>query len=194
MHFSDFPVEIVHEILTAAVKVRGIQRATRLRYVSRSWAAAVLEAIFASGILDNDPRSMSSHSLYYKPRYLACRVLSRVRALTRPLRIVRKVAEYIVARRNPDSCYEDAIRDCIYELCRIPHIGINHNCSRQEEDWLTGTSAESIDEHDMQFQQALLSAAAWMSELTLIRDTLPLFQNCLYLISHDGWGGKHKFE
>ncbi|KAI1871566.1 uncharacterized protein JN550_004560 [Neoarthrinium moseri] len=194
MPFSALPPEIVHEILTAAVKVRDIQRATRLRHVSRSWAAAVPEAIFASGILDSDPRSMSSHSLYYKPRYLAYRVLSRAQSLSRPLRIVRKVAEYLVAHRNLDTCYEDAIRDCVHDLCRIPHIGINHNCSRQEEDWLTGPSAESIDENDMQFQQALLSAAAWANELALIRRTLPLFQNCLYLISHDGWGGEYSFE
>ena len=73
---SSLPPEIFHEILIAAVMARGIRRATRLRYVSRTWDTAVMDAIFASRILNNGVGSG-----FYWGRYVAFRTMSRLAGL-----------------------------------------------------------------------------------------------------------------
>ncbi|KAI1858066.1 uncharacterized protein JN550_012888 [Neoarthrinium moseri] len=185
MLFSDLPQEIIQEILIAAVNVRGIKRATRLRYVSRSWNAAVMEAIFASRILDQgNPKYL------FWQRNLAYRVMDRPGRLSRPLRIIRKVAEHLVAYRSPSgkSFTDDALRCCVFEICNVP---LEMNWSGRDRDkWFMDSdhSMESIDQDDKQFKQALLAAAAWTNEIGLVRDILPSFQDCEYLICQDGQG------
>ncbi|KAI1075903.1 hypothetical protein F5B20DRAFT_558342 [Whalleya microplaca] len=191
MSFSALPREVIHEILIAAVNVRGIKRASRLRYVSRSWNVAVMEAIFASRILDGEMNMFS-----YWPRYLAYRTLGRPGRLSRPLRIIRQVAERLVAHRSADgnTCTDDALRDCVFEICDVPHIMMNSSLSNSG-DWLRDANwpIGGIDEDDDQFRQALLAAAAWTNEVALIRDLLPNFEDRLYLICQDG-GGQRDFE
>lgn len=187
------PPEVIGYILLAAVKARELKRALRLRYVSKSWSVAVLEAIFASGMLDDEPRLKTSVS-FCRSRYLAYRILGRRHSW--PLRIVRMVAERIVRHQSPDgrTCGDEELRACVRELCDVPHLGLNYNCSREREDWFTECPVERIKEDDMQYQQALLAAAAWMNDISLVKETLPRFRDCLYLISHDGFGGEHHFE
>lgn len=200
MPLSALPPEVVEHILIESVKARGIGRASRLRLVSRSWAAAVLQAIFASGVLDGEQLLQYHSENFFRTRYLAYRVLG-LRRQTRPLRIVRRVAERIVAHRRGEGRVRgggDAelveLADCVRELCTIPHIARNYGFSHEPEEWLAEAPEESIEEDDMQFQQALLTGAAWMNEISLVEQTLPQFRDCLYLVSYDGWGGQHRFE
>lgn len=182
MSFSSLPREIVHEVLVAAVKVRGLKRATRLRYVDRFWNVAVMEAIFASGILDD-----YSYISSFWPRYLAYRVLSKPASLSKPLRVIRQVAERLVSYRSDATDYdEDAVRECVTEICEIPcHMYSNLSMLDAQ---LTdqNTPAEDLDLDDEQFKQTLMSAAAWTNELALVQELLPSFENCRYLLCQDG--------
>ncbi|KAH8882417.1 hypothetical protein GQ53DRAFT_458089 [Thozetella sp. PMI_491] len=118
MSLVALPEELFRLILIAAVKVRGIQCATRLRYVSKLWSAAVLEAIYASGMLDE--HMILDITMW---RYVAYRALQQPRTLSRPLLIIRKVVERLVAHRSPDGiCTDKAVRDCVYEICVHPGL------------------------------------------------------------------------
>ncbi|KAI8955782.1 hypothetical protein F4801DRAFT_175731 [Xylaria longipes] len=187
MPFSALPPEIVCQIILHAVKVRGIKRAGRLRYVSKSWDAAVLDAICASGVLDGRERRCS-----YLPLYLAQRVMGRPRTLSRPLRVIRQVAARIVSHRNKgrdDGDSHDAFRDCVLDLCRScdKSIGCWRRCL--DDNWFVDAEPPTlpVDEHDKQFLQALLAAAAWTNEVALVHEILPFFHDCLHLISDSGY-------
>ncbi|KAF2964666.1 hypothetical protein GQX73_g8891 [Xylaria multiplex] len=187
MPFSALPPEIVRHIILHAVKVRGIKRAGRLRYVSKSWDAAVMDAICASGVLEGHERHCS-----YLPRYFAQRVMGRTRTLPRPLCIIRQVAARIVSHRNKGrdgGDNYDGFRDCVLDLCQSCDELIGHRHMYLKDDWFI--DAESpilpVDEHDKQFRQALLAAAAWTNEVALVHEILPFFRDCLYLISPSGY-------
>ncbi|KAI0412980.1 hypothetical protein F5X98DRAFT_379233 [Xylaria grammica] len=187
MPFSALPPEIVYQIILHAVRVRGIKRAGRLRYVSKSWDAVVLDAICASRVLDEHKRRCCS----YLPRYFAQRVMGRPRTLSRPLRIIRQVAARIVSHRNKgrdDGDSYEALRDCVFDLCRSCHTSIGHRNRPPGDDWFV--DAESpvlpVDENDKQFRQALLAAAAWTNEVALVREILPFLRDCPNLVSPNG--------
>ncbi|KAK7952954.1 hypothetical protein PG988_013648 [Apiospora saccharicola] len=114
MQFSELPPEIIHEILIACVRARHIRRALRLRQVSRAWDAGVVAAVFASGVLDVEP-----YDIFIEwPRYLAYRTTgsaARRKGWPRPLRVLRRVAEYLVTRRDGSGGEprDDAVDDCI---------------------------------------------------------------------------------
>lgn len=188
--FSALPNEIFHEILVAAVVVRGTRRGTRLRYVSRTWNAAVMDAIFASRILDAGEAGGPA----YWGRYIVFRSLGRPGGLSRPLRIIRQVGECLAAHRSSDDdghCFTDAaLRDCVFEVCAILDVRSNLSLTYSELRRADAgrESSPSVDGNDEQFKQALLAAASWANELTLVRELLPSFQGCEALICQDGSG------
>ncbi|RWA03291.1 hypothetical protein EKO27_g11814 [Xylaria grammica] len=196
MPFSALPPEIVYQIILHAVKARGIKRAGRLRYISKSWDAVVLDAIFASRVLDVifASRVLDEHKrrcCSYLPRYFAQRVMGRPRTLSRPLRIIRQVAARIVNYRNggrDDGDGYEALRDCVFDLCRSCHTSIGHRNRPPGDDWFVDAESSMlpIDEHDKQFRQALLAAAAWTNEVALVREILPFFRDSLHLIGPNG--------
>ncbi|TGJ80745.1 hypothetical protein E0Z10_g8021 [Xylaria hypoxylon] len=187
MPFSALPPEIVCHIILHAVKVRGIKRAGRLRYVSKLWDAAVLDAICASGVLHGHERRCS-----YLPRYFTKRIMGRPRTLSRPLRVIRQVAARIVSHRNQgrdDGDSYGAFRDCVLDLCRSCGKSIDLRDIYPHDDWFVDAKSPTlpVDEHDKQFRQALLSAAAWTNEVALVHEILPSFRDCPQLISHSGY-------
>ncbi|KAI0861016.1 hypothetical protein F4860DRAFT_514380 [Xylaria cubensis] len=187
MPFSALPPEIVCQIILHAVKVRGIKRAGRLRYVSKSWDAVVLDAICTSGVLDGYERSCS-----YLPRLFAQRIMAS-RTLSRPLCIIRQVAACIVSHRNKgrdNGDSYDAFRDCVSDLCQSCDRSIGLRDMPFGDDWFVHADSPTlpIDEHDKQFRQALLAAAAWTNEVALVHEILPFFRDCLHLICPNGSG------
>ncbi|KAK7998955.1 hypothetical protein PG991_014630 [Apiospora marii] len=177
MQFSELPPEIIHEILIACVRSRHIQRALRLRHVSRAWDVAVVRAVFASGVLDDDP-----YCIFIEwPRYLAYRATgSAARRIgwPRPFFVLRRVAERLVDRRDAGSGGDpgdDAVDDCVGELCatmepgsafRMPP-GFNPSVGdpRRPDD-------EPTSEDDDQLLQALLSVAAARNDVAFVKDLL----------------------
>ncbi|KAI8623055.1 hypothetical protein F5Y19DRAFT_468804 [Xylariaceae sp. FL1651] len=133
MPFSALPPEIVFHIILRAVKVRGIKRAGRLRFVSKSWDAAVLDAICTSRVMNGQERRYS-----YLPRYFTQRIMGRPRTLSRPLRVIRQIAARIVSHRNPgrgDGDSYEAFRDCVRDLCRSCSKSIGHRNIKLNIDW-----------------------------------------------------------
>ncbi|KAI0965208.1 hypothetical protein F4678DRAFT_453354 [Xylaria arbuscula] len=182
MPFSELPTEIVCQIILQAVKVRGIKRAGRLRYVSKSWDAAVLDAICTSGVLEGHERSCS-----YLPRYFTQRVMGRPPTLSRPLRVIRQAAMRIISHRDKgkdDGDSYDSLRDCVLNLCRSCHSSVGHRHMHLEDDWFVDTELPTlpVDEDDEQFCQALLAAAAWTNEVALVHEILPLVRSQPHLI------------
>ncbi|KAH8900343.1 hypothetical protein GQ53DRAFT_757370 [Thozetella sp. PMI_491] len=151
MSLSALPGELLRLILLAAVKIRSVKRATRLRDVRKLWSVAVLEAIYASGILDDE--KVTSPMMWH---YVACRALCPLRRMSRPLRIIREVAERLAAHRSPYGiCTEQAVRDCVFEICSAPPDGLNRLAWSGEPD----TLIQSIDEEDDDFKRAFMAAA-----------------------------------
>lgn len=197
MQFSDLPPEVIHEILVACVRARQLHRALRLRHVSRAWDAAVVGAVFASGVLDAD------WCIFIEwPRYLAYRVTgsaARRKGWPRSLFVLRRVAERLVTRRNDgaggsDDLSDDAVADCIGELCATMQVGcafrmppdfepLDHDDdSRRVED-------EPIGEDDDQLLQALLSVAAARNDVAFVKDLLQRIHDRPWLVYADYRGG-----
>ncbi|KAI1169500.1 hypothetical protein F4777DRAFT_596760 [Nemania sp. FL0916] len=196
MSISKLPPEVVEQIIREAVKVRGLKRAGRLRYVSKSWNAMVLDAICLCGVMPVDAYKVENCS--YLSYYAAKRIMSSSQTLPRPLQVIRQVAARIVSHRNKgsdDSNNYNALRDCVFDLCRscdanAVHLDSNLNGwvirdPRPEYgrcEWFDdGESiALPIDEHDEQFRQALLAAAVWTNDVALVREILLSFRDYLY--------------
>lgn len=177
MQFSELPPEIIHEILIACVRARHIRRALRLRHVSRAWDVAVVRAVFASGVLDDDP-----YCVFVEwPRYIAHRATgsaARRKGWPRPVFVLRRAAERLVALRDDGSGGDpsnDAVDDCIGELCATMRPGCAFELSSGFE-----VSAEDshqldagpIDDDDDQVLQTLLCVAAARNDVALVRDLL----------------------
>ncbi|KAI6260678.1 hypothetical protein MCOR19_003025 [Pyricularia oryzae] len=90
MPLPHLPTEILEQILTHAVIVRGLKRALRLRLVSRIWSVDILNVIFVAGLPDNTywlgrlDRPDGSAQLFWQ-RYLAWRIDHAVRGEVEPL-------------------------------------------------------------------------------------------------------------
>jgi hypothetical protein len=187
MSFSSLPREITHEIFVAAVNVRGLKRAIRLRYVSKSWNSAVVDAMFTSGILDTLKDSHWGRGGYQFRGYLAYRVLSR-RRVSWPFAVLRRVAERLAEYRSGGMAVsEDALKACVSEICE-PALMTSVFHSNLTSSWFDGTddTIGAINEDDKSYQQALLAAAAWTNEVALARDVLPFIQDSIYLLWNHG--------
>ncbi|KAK8062798.1 hypothetical protein PG997_014895 [Apiospora hydei] len=180
MPFSDLPPEIVHEILIAAVQVRSLGRAVRLRHVSRSWDAAVVRALFESGVLDDNERAYR-----YWPQYVAYRAsqAGRRHGDRRPLLLLRRVAERLLAWRGhggPPS--EDALTECVGEICAwmVPEFA-----NGVSETYMYGrynsTDKDKNDEEHL--LHALLAIAAARNDVALVEHSLRDVGNRPWLIS-----------
>lgn len=178
--FPTLPIEIARLILVQAVRVRGIKRAARLRFVSQSWNREVTEVIFQSGILD-DLQTLRCSPLW--PRYLTYKTMHQGTPLSRQLCIIRRVAERVLLFRGEGSS-EDALGTYIFEIFQLCqdlccfHLHITEQM-------------ESLEDSDEDFKEALLAAAACTNDIALVKQLLPAMQDCLYMIAQDGWHNYH---
>lgn len=187
------PNEIAQAIFLEAVQVRGVTRAGRLRLVSRAWDAAVLEAIFKSGILD-DQYQKSKTSPYW-PQYLTYRILHTNTPLTNRFRIVRQVAARVLASRGQDPS-GNALESCVLDICSLCPVlvksgGYYNNLApgpipSNMEMVILETSSGNIDENGIVYKGALLSAAACTNDAAVVAEVLPHIQDCFYLLCQDG--------
>ncbi|KAH8665252.1 hypothetical protein BGZ60DRAFT_516492 [Tricladium varicosporioides] len=182
--FPALPVEIARLILIEAVRVRGIKRATRLRFVSQSWNREVTEAIFQSGILDGLDQLYVSP---FWPNYVTNIILRKGLPLSRSLRIIRQVAERVLAFRGGSSS-DDALRQYILEICQL-----SPRCNRcgSHGRWLEvpeqiEAGMEIVEDFDEDFKETLLAAAACTNDIALVKQLLPVMQDCPYLIAQEG--------
>jgi len=179
--FPILPIEISRLILLEAVKTRGLKRALRLRFVSRSWNREALEAIFESGILD---AHVDLERALIWPKYLTYRVLRNGQPLCWQLRTLRRVAERVQAFRGDDRSH-DALRQCVFEMCQF--IPKHNRDARPCRYWLkTPERDENINENDEIFKQTLLSAAVVVNDIDLVNEMILVLQDSPYLISADG--------
>ncbi|TRX88602.1 hypothetical protein FHL15_010461 [Xylaria flabelliformis] len=172
MPFSALPPEIVCQIILHAVKVRGIKRAGRLRYVSKSWDAAVL-GCRSSG------RHMRIWSLgRAREALLLSSTPFRAENYGQP-NAVQAAVHHPTSRRA---------HHCVSDLCWSCDMSIGLRDMPFSYDWFVHADSPTlpIDEHDKQFLQALLAAAAWTNEVALAHEILPFFRHCLHLIRPSG--------
>ncbi|KAI0385764.1 ankyrin [Hypomontagnella monticulosa] len=190
MSLSSLPNEIFHAILVPTVQVRGVKRALRLRLVSQSWSSMVLDAIFDADILA-DPGLAPWLSCFWA-RYITCRIMRLERQqLSRPLRIIRQVAERVLASRG-ERPVGDALREYVFEISQIP-TRINR-AFQDYKAWLEvpqqdeqeGLANGVVPQDDEAFRQTLLAAAAYTDEIALVRELFPATRDAPYLIYHDG--------
>ncbi|KAI1771300.1 ankyrin [Hypoxylon cercidicola] len=178
MPFSDLPNEVIHLILGPAVRARGLKRAVRLRLVNRVWNVAVEDAIFASGVLDEDNqinRVLRDVDFAFWHRYLVYRALHNRKPSSTRLALIRQVAERIAEIRGHDlHDSQEILRECVDELCRA--VLVFREVYGHLETYVASKAEPNVqlDEGSSEFQRALMTAAAYMNDLDLGRQLLPL--------------------
>ncbi|KAI2627770.1 ankyrin [Hypoxylon sp. NC1633] len=179
MSFSRIPNEVIYDILVLAVRVRGFKRAIRLRFVSRAWNAAVEDAIFESGILDDRQATRAASArdpdLAFWQRYLTYRTLCGTKPLSVRLTAIRQVAERLVEMQGLDadqSNSQKSLREYVGEIC---HAAVAFRALYGNLNSYLGLEAEHVarlDRNSDSFRRALLATAACTNELGLARDLL----------------------
>ncbi|KAF2998252.1 hypothetical protein E8E13_006225 [Curvularia kusanoi] len=119
MHLFDLPLELLHDILSWSIKVRGIKRGLRLRLVNRHFAREVLVTLTESKLLDLYLRPVRSGQFSpgyaVGPAYLERRVLNERSGGAPILLRVRDVAQRL--------CQEGSdgrdVYDYVKELCPL---------------------------------------------------------------------------
>ncbi|KAK8052325.1 ankyrin [Apiospora rasikravindrae] len=172
--FPTLPIEVARMIMTEAVKARGLERATRLRFVSRSWKREVTDAIIGSGLLDGHkelPRSP------FWPEYLMRHLVQTHRPLSRALRMMRLAAECVVAFRSgkalgSGSDDPDAVRQYLWEICQLFPRNY-HSTQEYQALFLVPEIIAPIHETDEDFKLVLLAAAAATNDVALVEQLLP---------------------
>ncbi|KAI1258864.1 hypothetical protein F5Y18DRAFT_443960 [Xylariaceae sp. FL1019] len=178
------PQEIVDEIILHSVSVRGVKRALRLRFVSKSWDAAVLYALCTSGVFVG-PYHALSFNCSFVSFYFTKLIMSRLHTSSRTLGIIERIARRIVSHRttgNADGNNYDAVRDCVFNLCQIWDGPSGMNQARFA---LLEDEVLSDDKRDEQFNHALLAGAVWTGETALAHEILPFFNDRLHLLGTD---------
>ncbi|KAI1660157.1 hypothetical protein F4813DRAFT_351139 [Daldinia decipiens] len=196
MLFSNLPNELVQEIPIAAVRLRvskisfgrsSVERALRLRPVSQLWDTVTMYAIFQSGIF-TEPKLLPFPYICrpFWSRYLIDKLMYTTEPLTRSLLIIRQVAKRILAFRGEDT-WGEKLEKCIFEISKICMNTKDHygGC------YVTWTippirdtrESTKIMDHDEDFMQALLTAAALTNEVKLVQELLPYFRESPHLIS-----------
>ncbi|KAK7991053.1 hypothetical protein PG990_015333 [Apiospora arundinis] len=110
-----------------AVLVRGIQRAQRLRYVSKAWNVAVGRAIIESGVLDNEVNQLSSVHWPYHFAYKALHDKTYVPGgiASTHFGICRMVAEQVTNYKGLDAntdAYTVALKSTLNSSCVMIQI------------------------------------------------------------------------
>ncbi|KAI0852455.1 hypothetical protein F5Y00DRAFT_226652 [Daldinia vernicosa] len=203
MSFSTLPNELVQEILIAAVRLRvttisddtpyavtkhSVERALRLRLVSRLWDTITMYAIFQSGIL-NDPwlRPFPYICRPFWSQYLVDKIMYTTKPLTRPFLVIRQVAKRILAFRGEDT-WGKKLEECIFEISKVCMNTRDRRGGYRT--WMTPPArtlrnpnmSTEITDHDEDFMQALLAAAAFTNEVKLVKELLPRFRQLSHLI------------
>jgi hypothetical protein len=202
MDFCKFSPELRHEVLVASVRARGHKRALRLRLVSREFATAITDAIFASDILYDIKHVQSylcAREIDYGGvwlvrgrddvpefwiRYLVWRVRSRSRPLSSPMRTIHQVAARIARHRLSRASggegggdgVDDRLDDknaiaAIRGVCRA-FLELGGDARFAVFHATPQVAAPPLDETGADFGRALLSAAAFLNEIDLVRHLL----------------------
>lgn len=123
-------------------------------------------------------------------RSYSYKVMRKATPLTRELRIIWRVAEYILSFHGQDQS-EETLRQFVFEICSL-----TPTCNVQMVDgrlWLEGPSddeAESgrlvIHDDDEDFLENLLAVAVAMNDITLVKQLLSVVKDRPYLIFQEG--------
>lgn len=166
------PAEIVQQILLESVHIRGLKRALRLRLVNRYFADAALHAVFDSQILDESdsyfPGEDGQRGVCH--RYVAYRVLSATKPRSKNLNMILKVAQRLLRQRSDGTdAPEEDLRQCVMEISRLPFL-FSHGHKWKDYMMPDGLTDESlrIDGSSIEFNKALLTAAAFTNDLELV--------------------------
>ncbi|KAF6823568.1 NACHT and ankyrin domain-containing protein [Colletotrichum musicola] len=182
------PLEIVRLILLEAVRARGMKRALRLRFVSRSWNHEVMQAIVESGIYDPDPRVHSWRNVLW-PVLLMHKLGQADAMLSRPLRVIRRVARDIVTSRgggddNDEAAVDpEALQACLWEISRQ---SVNANRFPWHLEWFQQHQKPvPVLDSDDDYRMALIAGAIITNDLAIVKELLPSTDACL--LYQTGW-------
>ncbi|KAK8036259.1 hypothetical protein PG993_008873 [Apiospora rasikravindrae] len=184
MSSSSLPPEITHEILLHIAndfRASDIRKALRLHYVSRLWDRTVVGALFAGA--DQLDSVVDIYQAW--PAFLAYRAAwgGPQDGLPRPVLVLRRVAERLVAHRSGTEQQEehDAVRNCIFDICATmkPSKVFNRDHIKRHRN-------KPISDDDEQLVQTLLAVAASTNDIPLVRKLLSEIRHRPYLVAPDG--------
>ncbi|KAL5888432.1 hypothetical protein ACKVWC_003699 [Pyricularia oryzae] len=187
MDFSRLPAEIYHKIVRSCVLFRDLKRALRLRFVSRAFGVAVLDAIFDSwDLFSNDEVSFWLGSHITTPKLWVTDMFNKhfVHRILMPsallnsvdVEIIRRVAEKIARQRlllSEDSAatkpdwprrLDAEYRRCVKEMC-----GWFRRCMPTCVDDLT---LHQYMTSPLSYEICLIRTAAYLGELEITKRLL----------------------
>lgn len=180
MFFASLPREIISQILIEAVLGRGIQRAQRLRFVSKAWNEAVTRAIIESGVLETHRRRRQS---ILWPRYSAYRALHdkffRQNKVPIRLYVIRMVAERVLGHISTNDrplANSDIVtmRNALETVCTMRHTSLGTIDFEGEDLWDINIAVPQTMTRKMKayYDEVLLGTSAWLDEWDLLKETL----------------------
>ncbi|KAF2855906.1 hypothetical protein T440DRAFT_463253 [Plenodomus tracheiphilus IPT5] len=117
MNILNLPLELFHEILFKAVRLRGLKRGLRLRLVNRVFARETLQALLITRYVDAHLERIQCEPNIPLPsfaaEYLEHRVRSEHKNENPALLRIREVAEQL----SLEGSEEKTIQDYIHDLC-----------------------------------------------------------------------------
>ncbi|XXH00502.1 hypothetical protein Hte_006848 [Hypoxylon texense] len=197
MDFDTLPFEIIHKILIFAVRSRGIQRALRLRLVSRHWNDAVQLAIFDSGILDEiwyeeEPSRLVTEFVLYKAFHT-----NPTKPVSAHILVIRQAAEYVF-KHHEGLVSKDAIDNSIYYL----FVQNSHFRFKREYEFPQKYLKFPICRTDEQYREpeaedvmlAVLAIVAYNNDVSLAKELIPkIEEEEKHLLYMDGaYHGLHR--
>ncbi|EHA47530.1 hypothetical protein MGG_03967 [Pyricularia oryzae 70-15] len=189
----DLPPELVHEILVAVAKSRSISRALHIRLVSRFFASAMTDALFASGQLglDGPDSGLFGTQIDEAPRlelwsrYMIYLGLSRNRPGLWKLQTLHRVAKAIVhhpksrfaqARLGGESMErESQVRDYFTQLCRLPSTIRQRGLLSSHKNTNGWNKARDLASPRPHFCSSLIAGAAHLDEFDVVLDLVESF-------------------
>lgn len=193
---SSISPEVTRLIFLEAVKARGPKRAVRLRLVSRAWSREATVALLESDILDNQQMRISESPFW--PHYLMRQLRRSENSFSRPLRILRQVAQRTVAfhtrtQETDDDTYKQLFEERLWSICQI-----DPRCTSIRY-WLDAPSLElepidPIHDSDLDFKLSMLATAAATNDLAFVQALLTSSRDIPGLVFQNGEYNDEDYE
>ncbi|KAK8061090.1 hypothetical protein PG997_015311 [Apiospora hydei] len=190
---ASFPNEISCQILTEAIRGRGVKWAQRLRFVSKTWKSWVDELQILLG-------TFVSAGVWFErapfwPRYLAHVALRPQQQddINPTLCVIRQAAERVAGYTGPHADLDAVVREYVVDICTMINLWPGYKWAVEvplpRHPWRNSFLSEFDScEHD-RHDQILLAIAASANQVALVKRILQSMQG----VPGDGERSDRKF-
>ncbi|KAK7936713.1 uncharacterized protein PG986_015151 [Apiospora aurea] len=180
LFYASFPNEISRQILTEAIRGRGVKRAQRLRFVSKNWKAWVDELQILSGNFVS--KEVRFERAPFWPRYIAHLALRPQQQddTTPTLRAIRQAAERVAGYTGPHADLDAVVREHVVDVCTMVNLWPDREWVMEAllpcDLWPSSVLSEFYSCEQDRHDQILLATAASANQMALVKGTLQSMQ------------------